>query len=188
MTNDLHPLFPRQEVPALTVPLVGGGTFDLAAERPERFTLVVFYRGLHCPICKTQLEELERRLGDFAQRGVGVIALSSDSRERAERAKAEWAIPTLRVGYGVDLDTARNWGLYISSGRRMTSMGVEEPALFSEPGLFLVRPDGTLYFASVQTMPFARPRFVDVLAALDYVIANDYPARGEVVAIPDVAV
>jgi peroxiredoxin len=97
MMNDLHPLFPRQEVPGLTAPLVGGGTFDLAAERPDRFTLVVFYRGFHCPICKLQLEELERRLGDFAQRGVGVIALSSDSRERAERAKAEWTIPTLRL-------------------------------------------------------------------------------------------
>jgi peroxiredoxin len=188
MMNDLHPLFPRQEVPALTAPLVGRGTFDLAAERPDRFTLVVFYRGFHCPICKLQLEELERRLGDFAQRGVGVIALSSDSRERAERAKAEWTIPTLRVGYGIDLDTARNWGLYVSSGRGMTSTGVEEPALFSEPGLFLVRADGTLYFASVQTMPFARPRFVDVVAALDYVIANDYPARGEVTAIPHAAV
>jgi hypothetical protein len=70
----------------------------------------------------------------------------------------------------------------------MTSTGVEEPALFSEPGLFLVRADGTLYFASVQTMPFARPRFVDVVAALDYVIANDYPARGEVTAIPHAAV
>jgi peroxiredoxin len=187
MTNDLHPLLTRQEVPALRAPLVGGGAFDLAAERPERFTLVVFYRGLHCPICKLQLEELERHLGDFAQRGVGVIALSSDSQERAERAKAEWKIPTLRVGYGVDLNTARTWGLYVSSGRGPTSMGVEEPALFSEPGLFLVRADGTLYFASVQTMPFARPRFADVLGALDFVIAKDYPARGEVTAIPDEA-
>ena len=53
--------------------------------------------------------------------------------------------------------------------------------MFSEPGLFLVRPDGTLYFASVQTMPFSRPRFADILGALDFVIANDYPGRGEVV-------
>ena len=69
----------------------------------------------------------------------------------------------------------------------MTSAGVEEPALFSEPGLFLVRPDGILYFASVQTMPFARPHFSDILAALDFVIAKDYPARGEVVNLPKAA-
>nr|NIR90840.1 AhpC/TSA family protein [Gammaproteobacteria bacterium]NIU06316.1 AhpC/TSA family protein [Gammaproteobacteria bacterium]NIV52881.1 AhpC/TSA family protein [Gammaproteobacteria bacterium]NIX87589.1 AhpC/TSA family protein [Gammaproteobacteria bacterium] len=59
--------------------------------------------------------------------------------------------------------------------------GIEEPALFSEPALYLVRPDGTLYFGTVQTMPFARPRFADILQALDFVIKNDYPARGEVV-------
>jgi hypothetical protein len=67
-------------------------------------------------------------------------------------------------------------------------MGVEEPALFAEPALFLIRADRTLYFASVQTMPFARPRFADVLSALDFVIANNYPARGEVAAVPDAAV
>ena len=69
----------------------------------------------------------------------------------------------------------------------MTSAGVEEPALFSEPGLFLVLPDRTLYFASVQTMPFARPHFTDILAALDYVIAKNYPARGEVMNLPAAA-
>ena len=68
-----------------------------------------------------------------------------------------------------------------------SSAGVEEPALFSEPGLFLIRPDRTLYFASVQTMPFARPHFADILAALDFVIAKNYPARGEVVNLPAAA-
>ena len=86
----------------------------------------------------------------------------------------------LRLGHGLGLETARAWGLYVSTDRGTTSAGLEEPALFSEPGLFLVRPDGTLYFGAVQTMPFARPHFADVLKALDFVIAKDYPARGEV--------
>ena len=45
----------------------------------------------------------------------------------------------------------------------------------------MIRPDGTLSFGAVQTMPFARPAFGDILKALDFVIANDYPARGEVI-------
>lgn len=57
---------------------------------------------------------------------------------------------------------------------------MEEPARFSEPGVFLVRPDGTLYFSRVQTMPFARPHFADILSAIDMVVAKSYPARGEV--------
>lgn len=177
----ITPLIPRQPVPALDVAVVGGGRWRLSEHKPERFTLVAFYRGLHCPICSTYLKDLDAKLPEFAKRGVDVIAVSSDAEERARATKDRWQIPHLTIGYGIDLDTARRWGLYISSGRGKTSAGVDEPALFSEPGLFLIRPDSTLYFAAVQTMPFARPRFDDILKAIDFVIAKDYPARGEVV-------
>jgi peroxiredoxin len=182
--TDLSPLFPRRKTPALKLSLAGGGSFDLAAETPQHFTLIVFYRGLHCPICKAQLRDLEAKLAQFEKRGVGVIAASSDTKDRAEKARAEWGLANLRVGYGLDLSVARSWGLYISSGRGMTSAGVEEPPLFSEPALYLVRADGTLYFGSVQTMPFARPHFADILSAIDYVLAKNYPARGEVTTLP----
>jgi peroxiredoxin len=181
--TDIRPLIPRQRVPQLVVPLVGGGRFNIASEVSERFTMIVFYRGLHCPICKTQLGDLELKLPDFAKRGVSVIALSSDAAVRAERSKQEWRLPNLRLGYGLDLQVARSWGLYVSTSLGMTSTGIEEPALFSEPGIFLVRPDRTLYFSSVQTMPFARPHFADILGALDFVIAKNYPARREVAAL-----
>jgi peroxiredoxin len=188
--TDITPLVPRQPAPPLSVPLVGGGRFDIAKETPERFSLVLFYRGLHCPICRTYLGDLEAKLPEFAKRGVGVVAVSSDIAERAERSKQEWKPPNLRLGYGLDLKVARSWGLYVSTSRGMTSAGIEEPALFSEPGLFLLRPDRTLYFGNVQTMPFARPHFADILNAIDFVIAKDYPARGEVLtlspAAPDV--
>jgi hypothetical protein len=46
----------------------------------------------------------------------------------------------------------------------MTSAGVEEPERFSEPALYLIRPDSTVYSSSVQTMPFARLHFSDILA------------------------
>ena len=111
--------------------------------------------------------------------------LTNADRNDAERAaitKEKWALPALTLGYGLDLETARRWGLYISASKGPTSAGVVEPDLFIEPGLFVVRPDCTLYFASVQTMPFARPHFSDILGALDFVIAKNYPARGEVLA------
>jgi hypothetical protein len=85
----------------------------------------------------------------------------------------------LKIGYGLSLASAREWGLYISASRGKTSIGIEEPALFSEPGVFIVRPDGTLYYGATQTMPFARPQFQDLLGAIDFAIAKDYPARGE---------
>ena len=65
----------------------------------------------------------------------------------------------------------------------VSGAGIEEPSLFVEPGIFVVRPNQTLYFAIVQTMPFARPSFGNILKAIDFVIAKDYPARGEVTEI-----
>ncbi len=185
--SDITPLVPRQKVPALSVPLVGGGTFELAAETPERFTMLVFYRGLHCPQCARYLRDLESKMAEFEKRGVRVLALSSDTGERAERSQADWGLEHTPLAHGLTLKDARAWGLFISSGRGKTSAGIEEPALFSEPGLFLVRPDGTLYWSAVQTMPFSRPHFADVLTALDFVIDRDYPARGEIVELPQAA-
>lgn len=172
-------LVPRQPVPALALPLVGGGRFVLGAEPSERFDLIVFYRGLHCPICAKYLLELERLAPEFAQRGVAILAASSDDAERAQAMATKVNARSVRFGYGLGLANARQWGLYISTSRGTTSIGIEEPALFSEPGVFLVKPDGTLYYGAVQTMPFARPSFQDLLGAIDFAIAKDYPARGE---------
>ena len=172
-------LIPRQAVPALRVTTLDHGLYDLANDAPEQFSLVVFYRGLHCPICAKYLLELGRLQAEFAKRGVSVIAISSDQAERAREMATKIGSSAMRFGYGLALESAREWGLYISASRGKTSIGIEEPALFSEPGVFIVRPDGTLYYGAVQTMPFARPSFQDLLGAIDFAISKDYPARGE---------
>ena len=175
----MSPLIPRHPVPALNLPLVGDGRYVLGAEPGERFDLVVFYRGLHCPICAKYLLELERLAPEFAQRGVKIVAVSSDTEDRARQMAEKVKASAVRFAWGLSLKSARQWGLYISTSRGMTSIGIEEPTLFSEPGVFLVRPDGTLYYGAVQTMPFARPQFQDLLGAIDFAISKDYPARGE---------
>lgn len=172
-------LLPRKPVPNLTVPLLGGGQFELASETSERGTVICFYRGLHCPLCATYLTEFDKLAGEFAERGVGTIAVSSDTEERAHGMQDKIGAKTLRFAHGLPLDHARDWGLYISTSRGTTSIGIEEPALFAEPGLFMIKPDRTLYYMSVQTMPFVRPHFRELLGALDFAIENNYPARGE---------
>ena len=132
------------------------------------------YRGLHCPVCQGQLRELDRRLDEFADRGVELIAVSGDDAERAERTRREWQLERLRLGYGIDEPTMRRWGLFVSH-----AIKEEEPDLFNEPGLFLVAPDGTVLYEAVTSAPWGRPRFDDVLDGIDFVLANDYPARGE---------
>lgn len=175
-------LIPRERAPELQVATVDGGRWSLTEESPESFTMVVFYRGLHCPVCKRYLQSLERKLDDFRSRGVAVIAISGDTAERAEQAKEEWELQNLRIGYGQSIDSMREWGLFVS---RAIKAG--EPDLFGEPGLFLIRPDGTVYYEAINSMPFARPTFPEMLGAIDWVLENEYPARGEVPAAGDEA-
>lgn len=173
-------LKPRQPVPALTVETLQG-QWSLSGQSPEHFTMLVFYRGLHCPLCSKYLKELDKLAAEFAEAGVSILALSSDAEERAQSAQTDWELNNINIGYDVSVEQAQAWGLHRSAGKGKTSIGIEEPAEFSEPGLFLVRPDQTLYWSQVSTMPFARPHFREVLGALGFVIANDYPARGELV-------
>ena len=163
---------PDDTMPALEAELAGGGTWRLADEHPAKLSLLVFYRGLHCPICRVWLGELDRLVPEFTARGVSAIALSCDARERGERAKDQWGLENLRVGYGIEPEDARKAGLYTSEGR-----GKDEPQLFTEPAVLLVKPgDGTLYAAWVQSQPRARPHFEEVLAAADKLIERGLPA------------
>ena len=172
-------LIPRTPVPRLAVPLVGGGTFDLRQEAPQHFSLVVFYRGYHCPICAKYLMDLGRLLPEYEKRGVAVVAISSDAEERARLMAEKINMPALRLGYGLPLPVAREWGLYITQGHGKTSIGIEEPEMFSEPAVYLLRSDKTLYYGAAQTMPFARPHFDELLTSIDFALQRSYPARGE---------
>ena len=77
-------LTPRHKTPDLSLDTLAHGKFELASEKSEKGTVICFYRGLHCPICATYLTELEKKVDDFAERGVGVVAVSSDTQERAQ--------------------------------------------------------------------------------------------------------
>jgi peroxiredoxin len=172
-------LVPRKAVPSLKVPTLDHGDFNLEKEDSKNFSLIVFFRGLHCPLCIKYLKELGQLLPELAQRGVSVIAISSDDEGRAREMANKVDFADLRFGYNLPLPVAKEWGLYISEGIGKTSIGVEEPKLFPEPGVFLIKPDQTLYYGAVQTMPFARPSFADLMLAIDFSISKNYPARGE---------
>lgn len=172
-----HHALPGSKAPELRLPGPDGRAVDLSAERPERFTIVFFYRGVHCPICKTQMEELNRRLEEFTDRGISVIAVSMDSEDRAKRQAEEWEIGKLAVGYNLSEADARGWGLFISQKEKDG-----EPDRFAEPGIAVIYPDGRIYALYHQSVPFARPRLDDLLKGFDFIIAKQYPPRGTLAA------
>ncbi|MDY8111117.1 redoxin domain-containing protein [Fulvimarina sp. 2208YS6-2-32] len=168
---------PGQPAPSLTVEALGGKAIDIAADRPKNFTVVFFYRGLHCPICRKQLEELNEKLDAFDEIGVTAHVVSMDEKERAEKQKAEWSIGNLSIGFGLTEKSAREWGLFMSQKEQDA-----EPDRFAEPGIAVIKPDGTLYSLHLQNVPFARPTIDGLVEGLSFIIENDYPIRGKLAA------
>ena len=159
--------------PELAVNTLKDGLWKLADQTPENYTMAVFYRGLHCPVCQQYITELEQKLDAFQQLGVTAIAISGDARTTAEQFQANTNLQKLTIGYGLTPDDMRRWGLYLSKGHFD-----HEPALFSEPALFLIQPDGRLYFVNLGAHPFSRVSFDFLLQGLEYIIPRDYPFRG----------
>lgn len=170
-------LIPKEKAPNLTISRVGTSDWSLANQHPENFLLLVFYRGYHCPICKTYLEKLNGLLDDASEQGITVFVASGDTEERTRQSLDEWKIDGLDLGYGMTVAQMNEWGLYISS-----AIKEEEPSVFGEPGLFLIKPDHTLYYAACNSMPMGRPDLKEVIEFVEFVRKEDYPARGEKIA------
>lgn len=47
------------------------------------------------------------------------------------------------------------------------------------PFIFYSSYNNKLYWQSIQSMPFGRPNFKDILNGIDYILKENYPARGE---------
>ncbi|QPH55910.1 redoxin domain-containing protein [Pontivivens ytuae] len=167
-------IVPAQVPPPLTLPLVGGGTWDLAQQSPENFTIIVFYRGKHCPICGGYLPKVEAAMEEFAEVGADVVAVSMDVEERATASYSDWGLTTLPVAFGMTAEVAKAWGLWLSSKRE----GSSEPNVFAEPGLVVLDKTGKVFFVEVQNAPFTRPPLDQLVKGLKYVLDNDYPTRG----------
>ena len=167
-------VIPGDTMPAIDAKIVGGGSWALAKEKPEKLALLAFYRGAFCPICRVWLGDLDRLVPEFEKRGVSVIALSCDAKGPAEKSVADWGLKKLRVGYKLEVEHARKAGLYISEGRGLNpGSGLKEPKLFAEPALLLVKPGGELYAAWIQSVPYARVHIAEILTAVDNFLSRN---------------
>ncbi|MDW5318514.1 peroxiredoxin-like family protein [Rhizobium sp. PL01] len=157
--------------PKLSWPTVNGGALNLT--EIEGWRLLVVYRGQHCPICRRYLTTLNGLASDFGGAGIKVFAVSADTKAKAETEAQEegWTFP---VGFDLMPDQMNALGLYVSNPRSVE----ETDRPFSEPGLFVINPDGKVQVIDVSNAPFARPDLSQLLGGLKFVIGNDYPIRG----------
>ncbi|NVK35473.1 MAG: AhpC/TSA family protein [Rhodobacteraceae bacterium] len=139
--------------PAITLPVLGGDKRSLSAPRNGfDWMLVVVYRGKHCPLCTTYLQELNAILPDLNGQGVDVIAVSADDEKRAAAQMVD-VVPAFDVAFGMTVPQMQELGLFISGPRN----GSDVNAPFAEPGLFVLDEAGTIQIIDISNVPFARP-------------------------------
>jgi peroxiredoxin len=168
-------VYPDDIAPELSFSLLSGETYDISQRNPKNYTIVIFYRGAHCPLCMNHIKEIEAHYQEALAAGFDIVLVSMDTKEKAEVSTMDIA-KSVPIGYGISEATARSWGLYISHGRPNTS----EPAIFSEPGLFVIRPDQSIFMILTQSAPFTRPSMEQLIGGLKYAIENKYPTRGNI--------
>lgn len=166
-------LIPGAQAPALRLNTAGGSGWVLDEQAPRSFTLVAFYRGVFCPYCKEFISSLDRLAGEFRSRGIEPVGVSVDSEEKAHAAIAQWKLTSLPIGYGLDLDVARQWGLFVTEVNRDG-----RTVRFTEPGVFLIRPGNEIYALLMSSLPCGRPDLPSLLTGLDFLAQQGYPARG----------
>ena len=164
--------------PAVDAP-VGPFTFDALAgpaitigEAKSRWTLLIVYRGRHCPKCKIYLNKLQAMLPAWTAT-LDVVVVSADTREKAQADKSEFGW-SFDLCYGLKEPQMRALGLYVSD----PLSEAETTARFAEPGTFAIRPDGTLMLVDISNGPAARPDLDVLLGGMQFNIDNDRPTRG----------
>lgn len=160
--------------PKVTVNKLGGGEMTLGTPQSGRdWQMVVVYRGLHCPICKKYLKQLEGLQDKFYDSGVDIIAVSGDPEDRAKQMAEEQEL-TLPMAYGLTLEQMSELGLYISDPR--SPQETDRP--FAEPAVFVVNGEGNLQIVDVSNAPFCRPDLEQLANGLKFIREKDYPVRG----------
>lgn len=156
----------------MTFPKVNGGSITVGGQK-KNWTLLVVYRGKHCPRCKKYLNTLSDMQTQWADAGFDIAVVSADSQVKATADQAEF-------GWGFDLG-------YDLSEEQMATLGVyvtepispeEADGRFAEPGTFVLRGDGSQIVVAISNGPAVRPELAELLDGMIFNKTKDRPHRG----------
>ena len=121
-----------------------------------------------------EFDKFQNQLDDYSDANASVIVVSMDSEDKAKKTQLDWGLDKLNIGYNLSLEDAKNWGLFISK-----SIKEAESDIFCEPGLFIIKKDGSIYMVNISNMPWARPDLSTFPAKLKFAQDNKYPVNHE---------
>jgi len=143
-------------------------------EDKDKWSLVVVYRGYHCPICLKYLNSLTEYTEKLKSLNIDVVAVSADTPEQLDKMKDKGLDVKFPVVTGLTLTQMHALGLYISDPMSDS----ETDHAFPEPGLFVVNPKGETVMIEIANAPFIRPDLEQFVSGLEFALNKNYPVRG----------
>ena len=163
---------PADVFPDIQFKMMDGSTKQLGG-KSSRWTVLVAYRGDHCPRCKTYIAKLEELAKSYADREVDLYLASMDPEPVAKRTIEEnnWTLP---VAHSMSVEDCQRLSLFLTDHEE----GAELSGCYSEPGLYLINPEGLTQVIETSNSPSVRP---DLEVVLDGIIGTqdrNLPIRG----------
>ncbi len=155
--EDAQPLPVGQAIPDAALKTIEGEATTAKAVLGGKPTVLVFYRGGWCPYCNTQLSGLRTIMGDLAELGFQLIAVSPDSPQSLnaglEKTEVEYQLVSdssgewiRALGIAFELDPATR-KKYLGFGVDLEqASGGETHHLLPVPSVYIVDEAGMIQF------------------------------------------
>jgi peroxiredoxin len=146
-----------ERAPALVGEAATGDAFVLG-ELPGMPTVLVFYRGAQCGLCRVQLEQMQQHLGAYRRQGTRIIALTLDPPEMSRVLSEQ-----MQLGFeliSVDSATFVAWG------------GIDRESGSPLPATFILDSERVVRFRHIGRNAADRTTDPELLTLLEQIAAT----------------
>jgi len=187
--EETTPLQAGNRAPNFTAYNVDGSAYDFDADKLERPTLLITFRGGWCPYCNAQLQELRNVLPEIKASGFDVFFVSGDRPEILySNLQQEVQGFVEELDYTIlsdaDMNMAKAFGLafrvpddiitkYQSRDWDLDGSSMERQKALSVPAVYVIRKDGEIAFAYANPDYRIRLPADEVKAAVDRLLAEE---------------
>jgi len=187
--EETNPLQAGEMAPDFNVYNVDGSEYRFDADKLERTTLLITFRGGWCPYCNTQLQELRNVLPEIKASGVDVLFLSGDRPEilyASLNQEVQGVVEEL--DYTILSDADMNMGMafglafnvpddiiskYQSRDWDLDQSSLQRQKALSVPAVYVIRKDGEIAFSYANPDYRVRLPAEEVKAAIDEILAEE---------------
>jgi peroxiredoxin len=187
--EETNPLQAGVKAPDFTVYNIDGSPYHFDADKLERTTLIITFRGGWCPYCNTQLQDLRNVMPEIKQSGVDILFLSGDRPEILYSSlKQETRNFIEGLDYTIlsdaDMDMGMAYGIafrvpddtinrYKSRNWDLDESSMEKHKALSVPAVYVINTKGEIAFSYANPDYKVRLPAEEVKAAVDKVLMKN---------------